>query len=200
RAARRSRFGARVDSRRESRADRERSAAAALRSVPRRLAPPRQHARARTRALHLEGDRDRAQRNHRGSLERRRRHVLRDRIAKTRRNVVILIVDDEPLGCDTVREVLEDEGYEVRVARDGLEAMHWLTNELPTLLILDLLMPGMNGNELYEEMQKSPKLAKIPVLVMTSDPTRAPRGVPPLAKPFNLDKLLSLVAFSCGRI
>jgi len=67
-------------------------------------------------------------------------------------------------------------------------------------MILDLLMPGMNGNALYDEMQKSPSFAKIPVVVTTSDPTRAPIGVPTLGKPLRLDKVLSVVALACGRL
>jgi CheY-like chemotaxis protein len=112
---------------------------------------------------------------------------------------MILIVDDEILGGDTLRDALEDEGYRVVIARNGVEAMRQLATAPPTLMILDLLMPGMHGNALYEEMQKSPQLAKIPVLVTTSDPTRAPIGVPTLGKPLRLDKLLSLVALACGR-
>jgi CheY-like chemotaxis protein len=112
---------------------------------------------------------------------------------------VILIVDDEPFSRDTLRDVLEDEGYRVTVARDGFDAMAQLEHARPELLILDLIMPGMTGNSLYEEMQKSAVLAKVPVLVTTSDPTRAPRGVPTLAKPLALDRVLKLVAMSCGR-
>jgi CheY-like chemotaxis protein len=113
---------------------------------------------------------------------------------------MILIVDDEILGRDTMRDALEDEGYRVVVAGNGCEAMRQLVAAPPSLMILDLLMPGMHGNALYEEMQRSPQLARIPVLVTTSDPTRAPAGVPTLAKPFQLDKLLSLVALSYGRL
>ena len=113
---------------------------------------------------------------------------------------MILIVDDEIHCRDTLCDVLQDEGYLVATARDGREAMQQLATARPSLMILDLLMPGMNGNTLYDEMQKSPELAKIPVLVTTSDPTRAPRGVPTLHKPLRLDKLLSLVAFVCGRV
>ena len=88
---------------------------------------------------------------------------------------MILIVDDEILGGDSLREALEDEGYRVTIARNGLEAMQQLETAPPSLMILDLLMPGMHGNALYDEMQKSPRLAKIPVLVTTSDPTWRPR-------------------------
>ena len=112
---------------------------------------------------------------------------------------MILIVEDELEGRETLRDVLEDEGYKVAVARNGIEALGQLRSSRPQLMILDLLMPGMSGNALYDEMQRSPELAKIPVLVTTSDPSRAPNGVPTLVKPLKLDKLLSLVAFAVGR-
>lgn len=113
---------------------------------------------------------------------------------------MILVVDDEVHSRETLRDVLEDEGYTVMTARNGVEALAQVMLHKPSLVILDLLMPGMGGNALYEEMQKSPELAKVPVLVTTSDPSRAPRGVPTLAKPLTLDRLLSLVALSYGRV
>ena len=113
--------------------------------------------------------------------------------------MTVLIVEDEPHGRETLRDLLQDEGYRVATARDGAEAMVRLAAEGASLVILDLLMPGMNGTTLYDEMQRSPRLAKIPVLVTTADPTRAPVGVPTLEKPLRLDKLLALVALAHGR-
>jgi len=113
--------------------------------------------------------------------------------------MTILIVEDEVHGGETLRELLEDEGYRVVIAHDGNEALAQLATLAPSLVILDLRMPGMNGTTLYDEMQRSPQLARIPVLVTTSDPTRAPLGVPTLEKPLRLDKLLSLIALACGR-
>ena len=113
--------------------------------------------------------------------------------------LTVLVVEDEPHGRETLRDVLEDEGYRVRTASDGGEAMVALAAEDAAVVILDLLMPGMNGVAFYDEMQRSPRLAKIPVLVTTCDPTRAPLGVPTIEKPLELDKLLSLVALACGR-
>jgi len=113
---------------------------------------------------------------------------------------VILVVDDEPYCRETLCDALADEGYNVVVARDGREALEQLATRQPSLMILDLLMPGLSGNALYEEMQRSPQLAKIPVLVTTSDPSRAPLGVPTLEKSLKLDRLLSLVAFAYGRV
>jgi len=113
--------------------------------------------------------------------------------------VTVLIVEDELHGRETLRDLLEDEGYHVAIARDGREAMAHLAAHGTSLVILDLLMPGMSGTVLYDEMQRSPELARIPVLVMTADPTRAPVGVPTIEKPIKVDKLLSLVALVHGR-
>ena len=111
---------------------------------------------------------------------------------------MILVVDDDADGREALRDVLEDAGYDVQTARDGHAALQQLLVARPALVILDLLMPGMSGNALYDELQRSPDLAKIPVLVATSDPSRAPRGVPTLGKPLQLDRLLPLVALACG--
>ncbi len=111
----------------------------------------------------------------------------------------ILVVEDEAHGRETLRDLLEDEGYHVTVARDGREAMAELATQGPSVVILDLRMPGMNGTVLYDEMQRSPRLARIPVLVTTADPSLAPPGVPTLAQPLKVDRLLSLVALACGR-
>jgi CheY-like chemotaxis protein len=113
--------------------------------------------------------------------------------------VTIVIVEDEVHGRETLRDLLEDEGHRVILARDGHEAMARLATVTASLVILDLRLPGMNGIALYDEMQRSPHLARIPVIVTTSDPTRAPRGLPTLEKPLKLDKLLALVALVCER-
>src|SRR5262249_23476726 len=150
-------------------------AADPVRPVPQRGASQRQGARARPRPVHLARDRRRASRYADGAVQTRGRHVLRGRAAEERgtESMTILIVEDEIHGGETLRDVLEDEGYRVSLARDGHEALTQLAAQGVSLVILDLRMPGMNGTALYDEMQRSPELAKIPVLVTTSDPTRA---------------------------
>jgi CheY-like chemotaxis protein len=113
--------------------------------------------------------------------------------------MTVLVVEDELQGAETLRDFLEDEGYRVVVARNGAEALARIEKETPSLVILDLIMPVMGGNSLYEHLQRSPALARIPVLVATSDPSRAPLGVPTLEKPLKLDRLLSLVALACQK-
>jgi two-component system, sensor histidine kinase and response regulator len=106
----------------------------------------------------------------------------------------LLIVDDEPDLLDSLAEFFADEGYAVQTARHGAEALERLGEpELPALVILDLLMPGISGIELYDTMQRDPRLCKIPVIVSTSDPSRAPSGVLIMKKPVNLARLLDVV-------
>ena len=111
----------------------------------------------------------------------------------------VLVVEDEAETAEALRDLLEDEGYPVIVARGGAEAIAHLSEAHPQLVILDLLMPEVSGNRVYEEIQRTPALASIPVLVTTAEPSRAPQGVPTLAKPFRVAQLLSLVALACGR-
>jgi len=112
----------------------------------------------------------------------------------------IVVVDDEPGVCDTIKEVLEDEGYAVETAQDGragLELLRRMTPP-PSLLLLDLIMPILDGNEVYRAIQADPALASIRVVVATSDPSRAPHDVPVLAKPVSLHRLLDIVRAYCG--
>jgi CheY-like chemotaxis protein len=113
----------------------------------------------------------------------------------------ILIVDDEPDIRDSLREWLEDEGYQVATAADGGEALELLEHgeRLPCLVILDLLMPNVSGNEVYRRMQGDPRLASIPVVVSTSDPSRAPSGVLIMKKPVSFKHLLGTVRQHCAR-
>lgn len=106
----------------------------------------------------------------------------------------ILIVDDEQDLLDSLAEFFQDEGFSVATARNGAEALAQLGNgDLPSVVILDLLMPVMSGIEVYAAMQNDPRLSKLPVVVSTSDPSRAPSGVLIMKKPVNLNRLLSAV-------
>jgi CheY-like chemotaxis protein len=107
----------------------------------------------------------------------------------------VLIVDDEPDIRESLREALEGEGYAVMEAANGREALTLLPDlPRPCALILDIIMPVMSGNELYAAMQANPTLADIPVVVSTSDPSRAPSGVLLMKKPVHFSRLLTTVA------
>ena len=107
----------------------------------------------------------------------------------------IVVVDDEETICETLKDVLEEEGYAVECASDGVEALSLLRGMrvMPRMIILDLLMPRMDGNAVISSLKADPALADIPVVVSTSDPSRAPSGVLIMRKPVDLDMLLDTV-------
>ena len=82
----------------------------------------------------------------------------------------ILVVDDDPDILEAISMILESQGYKVVTARDGVEGLANLKAENPDLLILDLLMPKMDGFAVCKELQ-DPRWAKyrgIPILILTS--------------------------------
>jgi CheY-like chemotaxis protein len=111
----------------------------------------------------------------------------------------IVVVDDEEAICETLRDVFEEEGYGVQTAFDGVAALDLLRGMAvkPRVVILDLLMPRLDGNSVYAAMQADPALSEIPVVISTSDPSRAPSGVLIMKKPVDLDLLLDTVRKNC---
>ncbi len=82
----------------------------------------------------------------------------------------ILVVDDDPDILDALSMILESQGYQVVTARDGVEGLANLKAEKPDLMILDLMMPKMDGWAVCKELQ-DPRWAKyrdIPILILTS--------------------------------
>ena len=82
----------------------------------------------------------------------------------------VLVVDDDPDILDVVTMILESQDYQVVVARDGIECFDRLGAEKPDLLILDLLMPKMDGFAVYKEL-KEPKWSEyqgMPILILSS--------------------------------
>jgi len=106
----------------------------------------------------------------------------------------ILVVDDERDIRDAIAELLQDEGYEVEEAGDGAEALAKARDCHPLVVLLDLMMPGMNGWEFRDRQRGDPQLAEIPVIVVSAlgkVPEVDAAGY--LEKPFDLDDLLSAV-------
>jgi CheY-like chemotaxis protein len=110
----------------------------------------------------------------------------------------ILLIDDDPDLRQCLVDVLEDEGYEIRTAWSGREALSLLETEAqspPSLILLDLMMPDLNGWQFHEQQQKNPRLAAIPVLVVTASRgfgTKLP-GSDVLLKPFSVESVLEKV-------
>ena len=82
----------------------------------------------------------------------------------------ILVVDDDPDILDAVTLILESQGYKVVTARDGIEGLATLRAENPDLMILDLMMPKMDGFAVCKELQdpRWSKYKEIPILILTS--------------------------------
>ena len=114
---------------------------------------------------------------------------------KVSQRKTLLVVDDEPDIRESLRDALEDEGYRVAVARNGKEALEVLrTLEKPFAVILDIIMPVMSGAEFYAALQADAHFADTPVLISTSDASRAPSGVLIMKKPIDLERFLDAVA------
>ena len=82
----------------------------------------------------------------------------------------ILIVDDDPDILDAMTMIMESQGYDVVTARDGIEGLANLKSENPDLLILDLMMPKMDGFAVCKELQdpRWSKFKEMPILILTS--------------------------------
>jgi CheY-like chemotaxis protein len=110
-----------------------------------------------------------------------------------------MVVEDDAETRELIAEVLRDDGYTVHTAANGAEALASLRagQATPTLILLDLMMPVMSGWQFLDERATDATLARIPVLVLSADPTRqlaSSRGVVAVVgKPFDLPRLLKLV-------
>jgi len=112
----------------------------------------------------------------------------------------ILIVDNEEFIVDLLATLLEDEGYRVLRAFNGIEALRHLECERPALLLTDNMMPQMSGLELVHHLHANPRLA-VPVIVMSAV-TLIPPPLPPIVfvrKPFDLERLLATIQTQLAR-
>jgi DNA-binding response OmpR family regulator len=91
----------------------------------------------------------------------------------------IICVEDEAEMIDLIRLILNRRGFDVKGANGGKEGLEIIRRELPDLVLLDLMMPDMDGWEVYQQMKADPDLKHIPVIVVT-------------AKAQSIDKILGL--------
>lgn len=108
----------------------------------------------------------------------------------------LLVVDDEMAILEALTDILAVEGYEVATAANGAEGLERTVSERPDLILLDMMMPVMDGQEMLRRLKEDPELRKIPVVVMSAGRvTKAElQGSRFLAKPFELDDLLGTVS------
>jgi CheY-like chemotaxis protein len=113
----------------------------------------------------------------------------------------LLIVDDEVAILEALTDILSVEGYEVATAANGAEGLKRAGEERPDLILLDLMMPVMDGQEMLRRLKESQDLRNIPVVVMSAGRvTKAElQGSRFLAKPFELDDLLDTVSAELNR-
>jgi len=116
----------------------------------------------------------------------------------------VLVVDDEPMVRETLGQVLSDEGYVVDLAVDGETALERVHATRPDAILLDLMMPGMNGRQFLQALREEPAYARVPVMIMTAvhglEVNLATLGASEVVeKPFNVDELLNKVALAVYR-
>ncbi|MCK4664587.1 MAG: response regulator [Bacteroidales bacterium] len=109
----------------------------------------------------------------------------------------ILIVDDDHKSLQVLGSILKQDNYKVDFALDGIEALNWLKREKFDLILLDIVMPRLNGFEVCERIKKDPNTKNIPIIFITSkdDIESTVQGfklgaVDYITKPFNTDELI----------
>jgi CheY-like chemotaxis protein len=115
----------------------------------------------------------------------------------------ILIVEDDPEIRDALTEILEFEGYQVAIAKNGKEGIDYLrTFPSPSLILLDFMMPIMNGQQFLEAKKEDPGISQIPVVILSADNAVEQKAKISergqfLKKPVELDHLLDIVNSYC---
>ena len=113
----------------------------------------------------------------------------------------ILVVDDEPVLRAIVSEFLHEEGYAVIEAADGRVMLEIMARERPDLVLMDVMMPGIDGREAYRQLRSHPEHRDVPVVLMSAGvrPIRLDPSIAGfMAKPFDLTQLIELVTRLIG--
>lgn len=80
----------------------------------------------------------------------------------------VLLVDDDPDFIEAVKVIVENGGYDVRVAYDGKEGLEAVAEERPDIIVLDVMMPVMNGHEACAKLKSDEETADIPIILLTA--------------------------------
>ena len=114
----------------------------------------------------------------------------------------ILVVDDEPDLVETVRYSLEMEGYQVLVAHNGEDGLNQARKDGPDLIILDLMLPKLDGYKVCRLLKFDERYKHIPILMLTAKTQEKDKLLGKetgadeyMTKPFDIDKLLEKVKF-----
>jgi DNA-binding response OmpR family regulator len=116
------------------------------------------------------------------------------------KNAKILVVDDSPFILEIIETILKDSGFEVITADDGEKALNKAKSELPDLMVLDLMLPKMNGYEVCKLLKSDEKYSNIPIIMLTArvneddeEKGRQAGANVYMGKPFELDDLVAKV-------
>lgn len=109
----------------------------------------------------------------------------------------ILIVDDEHDILLAAEILLTDEGFEVRTARNGREALERMAEKHPDIVLMDVMMPILSGPDTIKRMKADPEYANIPIILMSAVKPSFDRDTTPwdifLRKPFEIDSVLEAI-------
>ena len=118
----------------------------------------------------------------------------------------IIVIDDEPDMVFLLQSRLEAAGYRVSAASDGAQGLDRIRKEVPDLVILDVMMPKVNGYQVCREIRKNPDTQNIPVLMLTAKSQESDRfwGIETganayLTKPFDAIELMNTVQKLLGK-
>jgi len=113
---------------------------------------------------------------------------------------VILIADDEPDIVETIRFLMESEGYECLIAFDGEAALSLAKERMPDLMLLDVMMPKINGYKVSRLLKFDAKYKHIPILMVTARSQEEDRVIGEetgadeyITKPFDIDEVLGKI-------
>ena len=108
----------------------------------------------------------------------------------------VMVVDDEPAVRELIAAVLQDVGYVVVSARNGQEALELLPAERPEVVVLDIMMPGLDGREVYRRLRAVPGFQDTRVVLISAalrPNLDDDKGAAFLPKPFDIDELLATI-------
>jgi two-component system alkaline phosphatase synthesis response regulator PhoP len=117
----------------------------------------------------------------------------------------IMVIDDEPYIARVIKFKLEQEGYTVYSANDGVSGLEKIKQEKPDLVLLDVMMPGLSGYEVCQKIKSDNSLAQTPVVILTAKGQERDReqglsvgASDYITKPFSPNRLLELVRTMIG--
>ncbi|MBW3632559.1 MAG: response regulator [Chloroflexi bacterium] len=113
------------------------------------------------------------------------------------KSATVLVVDDEPAIREIVATLLEDEGYLVRHAKDGVEALAAIDDDTIDLVVSDVVMPRLDGASLVRKLRRRGHLMPVVLMSAVYADVDLP-GVRFVPKPFEIDRLLGTVASALG--